>query len=55
MKFGKDRWAMEGMLWHSAHTSWFDYHAGSRLFHFRFPSRYCKIARDGVEAYFERP
>ena len=32
-KFGKDRRAMEEMLCHSAHTSWFYYHAGSWLVH----------------------
>ena len=54
-KFGRDRRAMEGMLWHLVHTSWCDYHTGSRLFHFRFPPRYRAIARNGVKAYFERP
>jgi hypothetical protein len=26
---GRDRLAMAGILWHSHHTSWFEYHAGS--------------------------
>jgi len=35
------------MLWHSTHTNWFEYNAGSRLIHFRFPKQYRKEVRDG--------
>jgi hypothetical protein len=52
---GKDREAIASILWHSTNTSWFDYHAGSTLVHFRFPTRYRGIARDGVEVFFEKP
>ena len=51
----RDREAIAGILWHSFHTNWFEYNAGSRLIHFRFPERYRNMARDGVEVYFERP
>ena len=51
----KDWEAVAGILWHSVHTSWDDYHTGSRLGHFRFPSGYQKMACNGVEVYFERP
>jgi hypothetical protein len=34
---GKDREAIAGILWNSVNTSWFDYHAGSTLIHFRLP------------------
>jgi len=54
-QMGRDREAIAGILWHSFHTSWFEYNAGSRLIHFRFPERYRNMARDGVEVYFERP
>ena len=54
-KLGKDREAIASILWHSVNTSWFDYHAGSTLVHFRFPPRYREMARDGVEVFFEKP
>ena len=54
-QFGRDREAIAGILWHSFHTNWFEYNAGSRLIHFRFPERYRAMARDGVEVYFEQP
>ena len=54
-KLGKDREAFASILWHSVNTSWFDYHAGSTLVHFRFPPRYQEMARDGVEVFFEQP
>jgi hypothetical protein len=44
-----------GILWHSVHTSRFEYHAGSRLVFFCFVKRYQEMARDGVQVYFERP
>jgi hypothetical protein len=43
------------MLWHTTHTNWFEFHAGSCLVHLRFPIRYQKEARDGVEVFFEWP
>ena len=52
---GKDRKAIAGILWHSVNTSWFDYHAGSTLIHFRFPTMYRDMARDGVKVFFEKP
>jgi len=54
-KLGKDREAIASILWHSVNTSWFDYHAGSTLVHFRFPPRYQEMAWDGVEVFFEKP
>ena len=54
-KLGKDREALASILWHSVNTSWFDYHAGSTLVHFRFPPQYREMARDGVEVFFEQP
>ena len=52
---GKDKEAIAGILWHSVNTSWFDYHAGSTLIHFRFPTMYRDMARDGVKVFFEKP
>jgi hypothetical protein len=54
-RVGKEREAMQGLLWHAAEASWFEYNAGSRLYHFRFPLRYQCIAHDGVPIFFERP
>ena len=52
---GKDREAIAGILWHSVNTIWFDYHAGSTLIHFRFPTMYRDMAQDGVKVFFEKP
>jgi len=52
---GQDRLAIAGMLWHATHPNWFEFHAGSRLVHLRFPLRYRASARDGIPAWFERP
>ena len=52
---GKDREAIASVIWHSVNTSWFDYHAGSTLIHFRFPAMYQEMARDGVKVFFEKP
>ena len=46
--------AIRNILWHASETSWFEYLAGSKLHHFRFPLRYRKLARDGVPTYFEK-
>ena len=54
-ELGRDLAAIAGMLWHAGHTTWFEFNAGSRLVHFRFPPRYRKEARDGVRPFFERP
>jgi len=51
----RDQGAITSMLWHSTHTNWFEFKAGSRLVHFRFPERYRKEVRDGVKVFFERP
>ena len=39
-RVGKEREAMRHLLWHATEASWFEYHAGSRVYHFRFPIRY---------------
>ena len=52
---GRDLKAMRNMLWHATHTNWFEYKAGSRLVHFRFPIKYRRVARDGVKCFFETP
>ncbi len=56
-QLGRDQAAIMGMLWHATHTNWFEYKAGSRVYHLRFPLRYQKLAlaRDGVPVYFETP
>jgi hypothetical protein len=54
-KVGKDQCAIAGILWHATHTNWFEFHAGLRLVHLRFPIRYRKMARDNVPVFFERP
>jgi hypothetical protein len=54
-KLDCDQGAINSMLWHSTHTNWFEFNAGSRLVHFCFPERYRKEARDGVKVFFERP
>ena len=52
-QIGKELDAVRGILWHANETNWFEYLAGSRLHHFRFPIRYRKEARDGTRIYFE--
>ena len=54
-ELARDQDAITSMLWHSTHTNWFEFKAGSRLVHFRFPARYRKEARDGVKVFFELP
>ncbi len=39
-ELGKDLRAISSMLWYASHTTWFEFNAGSRLVHFRFPERY---------------
>ena len=51
----KDQSSIVKLLWHSTQTDWFEYNAGSKLVHFRFPKRYRKLARDGVPIFFEKP
>ena len=53
-KLDCDQGAITSMLWHSTHTNWFEFNAGSRLVHFRFPERYRKEARGKVKVYFKR-
>ena len=36
-------------------TSWFEFHAGSRLVHLCFPFRYRQMARDGIPVLFKSP
>ncbi len=52
-ELGRDCEAVSGMLWHATHMSWFDYHAGSRLVHLRFPTCFRAMAWDGVPIWFE--
>jgi hypothetical protein len=47
--------AITSMLWHSSHTSWFEFIAGLPLVHFRFPMRYQQEVRDSVKLVFECP
>ena len=54
-ELGRDQAGISSVLWHSTQTNWFEYHAGSKVVHFRFPARYQKLARDGVPIYFEQP
>ena len=51
----KDRAAIANLMWHATQTDWFEYTAGSRIIHFRYPVRYQRIAREGVPSYFEQP
>jgi hypothetical protein len=53
-RIGKEREAMTNLLWHATQASWFEYHCGLRVYHFRFPIRYQRMARDGVPVYFEK-
>jgi hypothetical protein len=54
-ELGRDQSAIANLLWHSTHTNWFEFNAGSRLVHLRFPVRYRRMARDGVPAWFTKP
>jgi hypothetical protein len=54
-KLGRDQRAISSMIWHSSRMSWFEFNAGSRLIRLRFLERYCREARDGVRAFFEKP
>ena len=51
---GKDLRGISHMLQHTTHTNWFEYLAGSRIIHFRFPLKYRDMARDGVPVFFEK-
>ncbi|KAL3801923.1 LOW QUALITY PROTEIN: hypothetical protein ACHAWO_010695 [Cyclotella atomus] len=53
-RIGKEKEAMRHMIWHAIHTNWFEYKAGSHLYHFRFPISGGE-AQDGVPIYFEKP
>lgn len=53
-RLGKELEAIRNILWHACQASWFEYHRGSRVHHFRFPIRYRTIARDGVPIYFQK-
>ena len=50
---GVDQHAICHIIWHATNTTWFEYLAGTRLIHFRFPKRYRSQARDGVPIFFE--
>jgi hypothetical protein len=54
-RIGREKEAIRNLLWHASHASWFEYHCGSHLYHFRFPIHYQRMARDGVPIYFEKP
>ena len=51
----RDQEAITSMMWHSTHTTWFEFNAGSRLVHFCFPERYRKEVWVGVKIFFKRP
>lgn len=51
---GRDLHAISNLLWHATNASWFEYKAGSWLYHFRFPLIYQKIVQDGVPIFFEK-
>ena len=53
-ELGRDQHAIMNIIWHATHTNWFEFKAGSKLVHLRFPVRYQKIARDGVPVFFEK-
>ena len=44
--------AIRDIMWRSTENNWFEYPMGSRLKFFRYPSRYRKMARDGVPIFF---
>jgi hypothetical protein len=52
---GRDREAVSGMLWHTTHTSWFDYHACSRPVHLHVPTCFRAMAWDRIPVWFEWP
>ena len=52
---GQDQYIVNQIIWHATHTNWFEYNAGSRLVHFRWPRRYRKFAKTGVPVWFESP
>ncbi len=54
-KLGRDQLAIANLLWHSTHTNWFEFNAGSRLVHLCFPLWYWRMARDGVPVWFMKP
>ncbi len=54
-ELGRDPEAIAGMLWHNVHTTWFDFHAGSRLVHLCFSILFRTMARDGVPVWFKCP
>ncbi len=54
-ELGRGQTAIMSLLWYSAQTDWFEYTAGSRLAFFHFPTRYQKLARDGVPIYLSGP
>ncbi len=54
-ELGRDQAGIVNLLWHSIHTNWFEFNAGSRLVHLRFPLRYRRMAKDGVLAWFTKP
>jgi hypothetical protein len=53
MELGRDQEAISSMLRHTTHTNWFEFQAGSRLVHLRFPICYRAMAQDGVPVWFE--
>jgi hypothetical protein len=53
-KLGRDIEGVRNILWHASETSFFEYHAGSRLHFFRWPTKYKSMARDGVPIMFEK-
>ena len=43
------------MIWHTTHTNWFEFHAGSRLVHLHFPIQYRTMVRNRVPVWFKKP
>jgi hypothetical protein len=54
-KLGQDQHAIANLVWHSTHTNWLEFNAGSRLVFFWFPQQYRREVRDGVRKFFKQP
>lgn len=52
-RLGREQHAINHIIWHASNTTWFEYKAGTRLVHFRWPKFYQKMVRDGVPVFFE--
>jgi len=52
-RLGREQHAINHIIWHATNTTWFEYKAGTRLVHFRWPKFYQKMVKDGVPVFFE--